>query len=137
MIPGGPDATGGPPHSTAGVVVADDDPGVRSAIAALVAGHEDLRLIEAVGDGLGAIDVCARERPTLAIVDVMMPAGGGEAVAGIRAVSPHTVVVVHTARSDRRLHRQLLAAGADLVLVKGSADLIGEIVELTRRGRSS
>lgn len=120
--------------SAATVVIADDDPGVRSALIALVGDHDGLRLVDAVADGDAAVDVCARARPDLAVVDVMMPGGGQQAVTGIRSASPDTLVVVYTARSDRHLHRQMTAAGAELVVVKGgTADLAEELVNLARR----
>jgi len=116
------------------VVVADDDDQVRDALADVIDEHGGLRLIGTAADGEHAAALCATTPPDLAIVDVMMPHGGTEAVRSILAASPTTTVVVYTARSDRRTHRQLLDAGASLVIVKGSdVDIVDALVEVADR----
>lgn len=117
------------------VVLADDDPGVRHALSALLVAHRGLTVVGVGDSGVEAADLCERLRPNVAIVDVMMPGGGVEAIAAIRAASPRTLVVVYTARSDRRTRERMLAAGAELVIVKGGGDdLATEVEHVARRG---
>lgn len=117
------------------VVIADDDPGVRQALSELIVAHPDLTLAGAADSGQAAAVLCERHRPTVAVVDVMMPGGGSEAIAAIREVSPLTLVVVYTARSDRRTAERMLEAGAELVIVKGGgADVATELVGVALRG---
>lgn len=124
------------PVPVATVVIADDDEGIRRALAELIDDHVGLTLVGSAADGAVAAELCRHWRPDVAVVDVMMPEGGVAAVSEIRRVAPGTRVVVYTARSDRRTHRQLLAAGAELVLVKGGhADLADELVDVAGRGR--
>jgi DNA-binding NarL/FixJ family response regulator len=117
------------------VVIADDDPGVRQALSELIVAHPDLELAGVADSGPAAVTLCELRRPTVAVVDVMMPGGGREAIAGIRGVSPNTLVVVYTARSDRRTAERMIEAGAELVLVKGGGrDVATELIGVALRG---
>jgi DNA-binding NarL/FixJ family response regulator len=116
------------------VVIADDDAMVRDALAGLLGDHHDLRVVGLAGSGVAAAALCGLHRPTLAVVDVMMPDGGDVAIRAIRDSSPATVVTVYTARSDRRTRERMLAAGATAVFTKGgAADLADELAALARR----
>lgn len=115
------------------VVIVDDDPGIRSALSDLVTAHPDLSLAGVGDSGPAATELCERFHPTVAVVDVMMPGGGRDAVRSIHRVSPPTLVVVYTARSDRRTRQQMLDAGATLVITKGDGrDITAEIVGIAR-----
>lgn len=119
------------------VVIADDDSRVRTALSELIVAHPDLALGGTAASGSDAAELCARHRPTIAVVDVMMPGGGRDAILAIRAVSPTTLIVVYTARSDRRTTERMLEAGAERVLVKGGgADFADELVGVALRGRA-
>jgi DNA-binding NarL/FixJ family response regulator len=111
------------------VLVADDDPQVRSALGDLIGRRRNLSLVASVADGESAGDKAAELRPAVAVVDVRMPAGGVEAVRRILDGSPETAVVVYTAFSDPVLERQVLAAGASSFALKGdrNADIVGTI----------
>ncbi len=103
-----------------GVVVADDQPHVRAALAELVASDDQLELTGVAADAEEAIRLCARVRPDVAVVDVKMPGGGGPAaVHGIRAVSPDTAVFALSAYDDQGSRSAMRAAGAAAYLVKG------------------
>ena len=116
------------------VVIADDDPGVRNALGELIVAHPALTLVGTADSGPSAATLCARDRPSIAVVDVMMPGGGREAIEAIREASPDTVVAVYTARSDRRTAERMLEAGARLVLVKGGGvDIANELYLLALR----
>ena len=111
------------------VLVADDDPQVRSALGDLIGRRRNLALVASVADGAAAGEIAAELRPVVAIVDVRMPAGGVEAVRRILDGSPETAVVVYTAFADPVLERQVLAAGATSFALKGdrNADIVGTI----------
>ena len=115
-----PAASSGPSAATIRVVIADDDPLARLAIETIVEHGERLML---VGSAAGVEEVVAlveRERPDVAIVDFMMPGGGGpEATRRIRDSSPDTRVVALTARDTPDAYLAMLHAGADGLLVKG------------------
>jgi len=120
------------------VLVADDDALVREALGGLIEDHPELTLAGSADSGTGAAEFCAERHPDLAVLDVMMPAGGSEAVLAIRAASPRTVVVAYTARSDRSTRRRLLASGAAAVFVKGAeTDLAGALYRILTVGENA
>jgi DNA-binding NarL/FixJ family response regulator len=106
----------GPPFT---VVLADDDQRIREALTDLFDDHPRLRVVGSADSGSLAAAICAGLRPHLAVVDVMMPTGGVEAIEAIHRVSPSTIVVAYTARRDRRTRERLLAVGAAAVFTKG------------------
>jgi DNA-binding NarL/FixJ family response regulator len=108
-----------PAPPTVTVLVADDDPQVRTALGDLIGRRRGLELVAAVDDGVAAGRVAAELRPDVAVVDVRMPAGGVDAVRAVRRTSPNTAVVVYTAFADPVLERQLLDAGATTFALKG------------------
>jgi DNA-binding NarL/FixJ family response regulator len=119
----------------AGVVIADDDSQVRSALTALLDGYEGLEVVGVADSGPGAADLCARLRPSLAVVDVMMPGGGEAAITAILLASAETLVAVYTARADRRTRERMLSAGATAVFAKGGPlDLAHELRALVTGG---
>ena len=68
------------------ILVVDDSPTIRAALALLVKkmGHEVLQ----ASDGGEAVDTYLRERPDLVLIDVMMPVCDGyEAARRMRAAS--------------------------------------------------
>jgi DNA-binding NarL/FixJ family response regulator len=110
------------------VVIADDDPRVRIALTALLEHHRRFVVVGAVGSGDAAARLCSELRPALAVVDVMMPSGGEVAIRAIRAASARTLVVVLTARSDRRTRERMISAGALGVVVKGSSEPLTDVL---------
>ena len=105
------------------VLIADDEPALRGALAELLA-HEDER-------GRSSARPATPTRPSssphantpdVALVDVKMPAGGGpRAAREIIRVSPATRVIALSAFEDRPTVLEMLRAGAVGYLVKGTA----------------
>ena len=60
-----------------GVLVADDEPEVRAALAELIEAEPGLRLVGTARDAEEAVELAGRSRPDVALVDVRMPGGGG------------------------------------------------------------
>jgi EAL domain-containing protein (putative c-di-GMP-specific phosphodiesterase class I)/DNA-binding NarL/FixJ family response regulator len=114
------------------VLIAEDDASVRAALAALIEDEPQLTLVAAVADAEHAIAAAQRERPDVALLDVRMPGGGGaHAARGIKRASPQTRVVALSAFEDRSTVLEMLEAGVDGYLVKGST--IGAIVKSIER----
>lgn len=114
------------------VLIAEDEPAVRAALADLIDIEDELELVGAAGDAQEAIDLARDHLPDVALVDVKMPAGGGpRAAREIRGLSPTTRVVALSAYEDRTTVLEMLRAGAAGYLVKGTS--AGEIVEAIRR----
>jgi len=120
------------------VLVADDDAALREALASLVKGDDRLELIGAAGSAEQAIELAARERPDVALVDVRMPGGGVDAAHGIGERSPETKVIALSAHDDRTTVLEMLEAGVVGYLVKGaSIESIVESIEQAAVGQSS
>lgn len=114
------------------VVIADDEPVIRSALADLIASDEAFRVVGTAEDAETAIRLVREHRPDIAVVDVKMPGGGGERAAReIRTVSPATRVIAVSAHDDRTSVLEMLRAGASGYVVKGTA--AGEILDALRR----
>ena len=107
--------------TTIRVLVADDDPTMRDALANLIEHQDTLELTALAADAEEAIELAALYRPDVALLDVNMPNGGGpRAAREIRARSPETRVVVLSAHEDEQSISEMLAEGATSYLVKGT-----------------
>jgi EAL domain-containing protein (putative c-di-GMP-specific phosphodiesterase class I)/AmiR/NasT family two-component response regulator len=133
--PGG-SALAGPPIR---ILIADDEPALRDAIADLLAHEDGLVLVGEAGDADQAIELAGTRQPDVALVDVSMPAGGGpRAAREIIRVSPDTRVIALSAFEDRPTVLEMLRAGAVGYLVKGTAseDLVLSISKVFDGGAS-
>jgi CheY-like chemotaxis protein len=103
-----------------GVLVVDDDPFIRKLVATTLEDESRFDLYEAA-DGIEALEVAERERPTIVFLDVDMPRLDGiDACRRMRAnpaTSGATIVILTAAHGDR-IESQAEAAGADLFLTK-------------------
>ncbi len=121
------------------ILIADDEPALRGALADLLAHEDSLVLVGEAADADQAIELAVSSRPDVAIVDVSMPAGGGpRAAREIIRVSPATRVIALSAFEDRPTMLEMLRAGAVGYLVKGTAgeDLLGSIAKVFDGGAS-
>ena len=104
------------------VLIADDEPELRGALADLIASDETLELVGTAGDADEAIELAKANRPDVALVDVKMPGGGGaRAAREILRGSPQTRVLALSAYEDRTTVLEMLGAGTIGYLVKGTA----------------
>lgn len=133
---GGADMLGADPIR---VLIADDEPALRIALADLLAHEDHLTLIGTAGDADEAIQIATDQRPDVALVDVKMPAGGGpRAAREISRLSPDTRVIALSAFEDRPTVLEMLRAGAVGYLVKGTAgDEILDSIERVMAGGAS
>ena len=119
------------------VLIADDEPQLRTLVTRLLASEPDVEVVGSVADAAGAIEFAGRTQPDVALVDVRMPGGGVSATQGILERSPHTRVVAFTAYDDRHIVIEMLRAGATSYLLKGAvSERIVETVQRAARGES-
>jgi EAL domain-containing protein (putative c-di-GMP-specific phosphodiesterase class I)/DNA-binding NarL/FixJ family response regulator len=120
------------------VLIAEEDDIARDELATLVRAQSSLELADAVSDAAQAILVSMREKPAVAVLDVRIPGGGASAARGIKRCSPKTRVLALSAEDDRATVLEMLEAGADGFLVKGSSiDTIVTSIERAARGQGS
>ena len=121
--------TGGNANFT--VLVADDND-VAQRLCKRVLEKTGYTVLIAV-DGLQAVDVAMKQRPSMILMDVAMPGIDGlEAMRRIKAAMPSMPIVIASAHSMASDRERFLAAGADNVLSKPFrlADLISIVQKL-------
>src|SRR4051812_46283732 len=95
------------------VLLADDNPGILSALSSLLGAN--FEVIDKVSDGLSLVEAAARLRPDVIVTDISMPRLSGiEAVRRILAATPSVRCVfftMHTAGAYRREAERAGAAG--------------------------
>jgi CheY-like chemotaxis protein len=105
---------------THGVLIVDDDEFIRKLIATTLEDVSEFQLHEA-GDGVEALEVARRERPSLVFLDVDMPRLNGiDACRKLRedsATRDLTIVMLTAAHGDS-VETEAEQAGADLFLTK-------------------
>ena len=110
------------PRAPVRVLLADDDPVARAAIAAML---RTAPWIEFVGTALGGqeiVDRVAAERPDVVLLDWMMPGGGGVVAARrIRALRPQTLIVGITSSDSLEALTEMITAGASCVVSKAAS----------------
>ena len=104
---------------TTSVVIIDDDPLVRSALALMLGGQQDIAVVGEAADGQDGLQLCAEVNPDVVLMDIRMPVLNGlEATRRLHAnENPPRVIVLTTFDADE-LVLEALAAGADGFLLK-------------------
>lgn len=140
-----PELGDAPPKSSRGshgpirILVADDEPEVREALADLINEEPTLQLVGMAGDADEAIQLADTARPDVVVLDVAMPKGGGpKAAREIRIRHPGTRLLALSAHEDGASVRAMLGEGAEGYLVKGSSvDEILEAIHRSAQGQAS
>jgi len=121
------------------VLVVDDDPGFRSALAELLSMDPRHRVVGIAADAPEGAAMVRSLRPAVCLCDVRLPGGGGEAVAAeARRSAPETRVVALSAYDDPNTIMGMLRAGAISYILKGTAgDEVLDSVHRAIRGQAS
>jgi DNA-binding NarL/FixJ family response regulator len=97
---------------------------------------ERLELVGSAADVPQIVELAAATRPDVAVVDFIMPGGGGpEAARQIQERSPGTRIVGLTAADGPDAYKAMLRAGASGLLVKGGS--AERLVEMIHRAHQS
>lgn len=97
------------------VLVVNDSPTMRASLRAALERSPDVDVVGELADGAGAADEVARLRPSVVLMDVVMPACNGyEATRAIMSRCPTPVVMITAAVNprDERVIFEALGAGA-------------------------
>jgi DNA-binding NarL/FixJ family response regulator len=103
------------------VVLADDEPVVRFGVKAVLATSEDIEVVAEAENGSEAVDLVAKHRPDVAVLDIRMPGLDGlDAASLIRDRHPGTrTLVLTTFADDAYISRALGEGAAGFVLKTG------------------
>lgn len=117
------------------VLVVDDDDRYRGAISEILSADNRTQLAGAAADAPSAINQARALRPDVALLDVMIPSGGGEEAArGIREGSPNTRIVALSGHDDRKTITSMLRAGAAGYILKGASpdEILGAVTNAAK-----
>jgi DNA-binding NarL/FixJ family response regulator len=102
------------------LIIADDDALARALIEAIVERDGELELVGSAEDAEHAIELAGEHKPDVAVLDWVMPGGGGEvATREILLRSPATRIVALTSPEKRGGGTATLPPGARTSAVKG------------------
>lgn len=116
------------------VMLCDDDPIVRSALAAYLSREDDLELVASVGTADEALQVLAADPPELVLMDLALPGMDGiDATRLVRERHPGTTVVMLTTfATDEQLRRALGAGAAGFLLKSSSPEALAAAIRAAR-----
>ncbi len=101
------------------VLIADDHPLMVAGIRRVLERGEDIEVVGEARSGPEVMELIARRRPQLVLLDLRMPGvTGSECISQIRETWPEVKVVVLSATEDRRSIDEALGAGASAFVVK-------------------
>ena len=100
------------------VLVCDDRPELRDAISTALSGFPRYTVIGEASDAASCVRGVQDNRPDILILDVSMPGGGPPVTRAVRSLHPTMHILVYSGRSDLRVQRDMLDAGADQYLLK-------------------
>ena len=113
------------------ILIADDHPLFRAAIARVIAEQPELELVAEASDGRAALEQIRELRPDVAVIDVRMPKlDGSDVLTALRDEGLPTSVVFLSAFLDSKTVYDAVAAGANAYLSKEAET--GEIVAAIR-----
>ncbi len=117
------------------VVVADDQPVICAGFAALLEAQPGLSVVGTAGNGRELIDLVARTRPDVALVDVRMPEVDGiEATAVITRDHATRVLILTTFDLDAYVYDAVRAGASGFLLKDATAERLVEAVRLVAEG---
>ncbi|RBY76470.1 DNA-binding response regulator [Geodermatophilus sp. TF02-6] len=120
------------------VALVDDEPLIRSGLAAVVGSEPDLQVVGEAGDGAEVLDLVGRTAPDVVLMDVRMPRLDGIAAtrALVRARSAARVLVLTTFANDDYVVEALAVGAAGFLLKRSTPEEVLHGIRTVARGES-
>jgi DNA-binding NarL/FixJ family response regulator len=117
---------------TISILIADDQPMIRSAYGMILGAQPDMEVVASVADGATAVREARRLRPDVCLLDIRMPGLDGleatRLLAGPEAPDPLRVLIATTFDLDEYVYRALRDGACGFLLKDGSPALLVEAV---------
>ncbi|MCX2679197.1 response regulator transcription factor [Galbibacter sp. EGI 63066] len=108
--------------NTINIILADDHVLVRDGVKSLLENDKSIKVIDEASDGKEAVEVVAKSKPDILVVDIRMPEKNGiEVVKEIKKTTPEVKALVLSMHDSEEYVIQSIQAGADGYLLKGSS----------------
>jgi two-component system, NarL family, response regulator LiaR len=129
----------GQPPKPIRVLVVDDHPMVRRGLTAFLDAFDELELAGEAESGEAAIQLCAKLKPDVILMDLVMPdMNGATATRTIREQYPDVQVIALTSFTEDRLVKGALEAGAIGYLLKNvSAEELFKAIRAAHAGEAT
>jgi DNA-binding NarL/FixJ family response regulator len=126
------------PESQIRVMLVDDHEVVREGLKALLNRRETMTVVGEAGNVAQAIEVAAKVRPDVVVMDLRLPDGTGiEACREIRSQLPETKVIMLTSYADEDAVMASILGGASAYLLKQTrGSQLAEAIQGVARGES-
>jgi signal transduction histidine kinase/CheY-like chemotaxis protein/ABC-type sugar transport system substrate-binding protein len=124
------------PHAPDGsILVVEDDAHIRALHRRLLAEHFPGYTVHEAGDGRAALELLARESPSLIVLDLVMPEVDGFAVLEALRANPRTAAIPVLVLSGRALSADDVRRLGEARVIFQTKDLLaaGELAEVLRR----
>ena len=121
------------------IVIADDHPLIRAGMASLLQSEGSFMLLGQAEDGAQAVELYARLRPAVLLMDMSMPGCDGvEATLRIRRQHPDARIVILSAHEGDEVVHRAMQAGASGYLLKNApfAELLACIASVLEGSKS-
>jgi DNA-binding NarL/FixJ family response regulator len=118
------------------VLIADDDPLIRDVLRDVLDDEPDMEVVAVAADAREAVELAERHSPSVVVLDVRMPSGGGPVAASeILQRAPGTRILAFSAYTDAGAVDEMRKAGVTVYLAKGvrNTELVAAIRRLGER----
>ena len=120
------------------VLIADDQPLMRSALRGCLAGEPDIEVVAEAANGRQAIDLVRDLRPDVALLDLRMPVVDGieatRRIVGSQQASPTKVVAITTFELDDYVVSALRAGASGFLLKDATPEELVQAVRVVAAG---
>jgi DNA-binding NarL/FixJ family response regulator len=114
------------------VLLVDDQELMRAGFRMILEAQGDIRVVGEAGDGVSAIEVAARARPDVVLMDIRMPRMDG--VEATRRLRDHRVIILTTFDHDEYVVEALRAGASGFLLKDAPPDELVRAVRVVAAG---